>query len=276
MATQLMPLAQGQGEVLPALDVYPPERQRRWTVLLRMLLLIPQYIVLTGVGIAVLVVMTIAWFAALVMGRLPAWCTDFLGWYLEYSIRVNSYLFMLVDTYPPFGSAPPDYPVSVKLAPGQLNRAAVLFRVILFIPAYLMTVFLSLGWRILALFFWLAVLILGRTPQPVFEASAAIVRYKMRTFAYFMMLTSAYPKRLFGDPPPTQMEYPIAPASEGKPMPMSSYPSSTRPLLLSRGGAALLMLIIVLGILDVVQQNLAPRHYNTIGQNRPVATAPLQ
>jgi hypothetical protein len=270
--TQLMPLVQGQGEVLPELDVFPPERQRRWTVLLRALLLIPHYIVLTVVGIAVYVVMVIAWFAALVMGRLPAWCADFFGWYLEYSTQVTSYLFLLVDTYPPFGSSSPDYPVSVKLAPGRLNRAAVLFRVILFIPAYLMTVFLSLGWQILALFFWLTVLILGRTPQRVFEASAAVIRYTMRASAYFMMLTSAYPKRLFGDPPATQAEYPVTPASGGNPPPVPPRPSSTRPLLLSRGGKVLLIVIIVLGVLDLARQNLAPDHYDPIGQNPVVAT----
>lgn len=270
--TQLMPLVQGQGEVLPELDVFPPERQRRWTVLLRALLLIPHYIVLIVVGIPVLVVMVIAWFAALVMGRLPAWCADFLGWYLEYSTLVTSYLFLLVDTYPPFESSSPDYPVSVKLAPGRLNRAAVLFRVILFIPAYLMTVFLSLGWQILALLFWLTVLILGRTPQPVFEASAAVIRYTMRAYAYFMMLTSAYPKRMFGDPPATQAEYPVVPASGGNLPPVPPRPSSTRPLLLSRGGKVLLIVIIVLGVLDLARQNLAPDHHDPIGQNPVVAT----
>lgn len=39
--------AGGSGaEWLPALDAPAPERQRRWTVLLRWLLLIPQFVVL--------------------------------------------------------------------------------------------------------------------------------------------------------------------------------------------------------------------------------------
>ncbi len=82
--------------------------------------MIPQFLVLIGLGIAAVVVMVIAWFGALVLGRLPGW----------------------------------------------LNRAAVLFRLILYIPAGLMTTFLVLGWEILALFFWVTVLILGRTPRP--------------------------------------------------------------------------------------------------------------
>jgi Domain of unknown function (DUF4389) len=75
----------------------------------------------------------------------------------------------------------------------------VLFRFILYLSAAFMTAFLAVGWAILALFFWLTVLILGRTPRPVFDATAAVVRYTMRAQAYVVMLTSAYPKGLFGD-----------------------------------------------------------------------------
>ena len=242
----------GAREVLPELDVYAPQRQRRATVLVRALLLIPQYFVLVGLSIAAFVVMVIAWFAALGLGRLPAWCAEFLGGYLRYATRTQCYLLLLVDTYPPFQWSPPDYPVSVHLAPGRLNRAAVLFRLILYIPAMLMTAFLTVGWEILALFFWVTVLILGRTPQPVFDATAAVVRYIMRAQAYVMMLTSAYPKWLFGDQALVSAEHPAASAPE-------AYPprhSSTRPLLLSTGGRALLILIIVFGVLGYLGENI--------------------
>lgn len=236
--TQPMPPVPEQSEVLPELDVFPPQRQRRWTVLLRALLLIPQYLALYVVGIAVLVVMVIAWFGTLAKGRLPSWCADFLAEYVVWWTQVDSYFCLLVDTYPPFGSSPDYYPVSVEFAPGgRLNRAAVLFRFILFFPAAFLLGFLAAGWLILAVFFWLTVLILGRTPRPVFEVSAAIVRYRMRAYAYYTMLSPAYPKRLFGDPAP-----------------VPSPPSSTRPLLLSGGGRALLIAIIVLGVLGQVPQ----------------------
>ncbi|MGB6165881.1 MAG: DUF4389 domain-containing protein [Pseudonocardiaceae bacterium] len=256
----------GAREVLPELDVFAPQRQRRATVLLRALLVIPQFLVLIGLGIAAIVVMVIAWFGALVLGRLPGWCAEFLGGYLRYATRVYAYLMLLVDIYPPFEWSPPDYPVSVQLTPGRLNRAAVLFRLILYIPAGLMTTFLVLGWEILALFFWVTVLILGRTPRPVFDATAAVVRYTMRAQAYFLMLTSAYPKWLFGDRALVSAEYPAVPGLdpavpgldpavpglEGYPPPRSS----TRPLLLSIGGRALLIVIIVLGVLGYLGENI--------------------
>jgi Domain of unknown function (DUF4389) len=75
------------------------------------------------------------------------------------------------------------------------------------------------------------VLILGRMPQPVFEATAAVVRYTMRAQAYFMMLTSAYPKWLFG-------------------------------------GRALLIVIIVLGVLGSIGENIS----SAVLQNRDVST----
>ncbi|MGH3868819.1 MAG: DUF4389 domain-containing protein [Pseudonocardiaceae bacterium] len=253
----------GAREVLPELDISAPQRQRRATVLLRALLVIPQYIALVGLSIAAVVVMVIAWFAALALGRLPAWCAEFLGGYLRYATRVNSYLLLLVDTYPPFQWSPPDYPVSVQLAPGRLNRAAVLFRLILYIPARFMTAFLTVGWVIVALFFWVTVLILGRTPQPVFDATAAVVRYTMRAQAYFMMLTSAYPKWLFGDRVLVSTEYPAVPALAEYPPPRSG----THPLLLSTGGRALLIVIIVLGVLGYIGENIG-----SVSRNRDLGT----
>jgi hypothetical protein len=122
-------------EWLPELDIDPPARQRRLTVLLRLLLLIPQFIVLAVLGLAAFVVAVIGWFAALVLGRLPEWAATFLAGYLEYSTRVDSSESMLVDRYPPFSFPAPDYPVRIELRPGNLNRLAVLLRIFLIIPA---------------------------------------------------------------------------------------------------------------------------------------------
>jgi Domain of unknown function (DUF4389) len=259
----------GAREVLPELDIFPPQRQRRWTVLLRALLVVPQCIVMVVLGIAAWVVMIIAWFGALALGRLPAWCAEFLSGYLQYATRVTAYLYLLVDTYPPFQWLPPHYPVSVQLAPGRLNRAAVLFRLILYIPAAFMTAFLTLGWEILAVLFWLTVLILGRMPRPVFDATAAVLRYTTRALAYFLMLTSAYPKRLFGDQALVAAEYPAVPASDPDwEQPVPPPRSSTRPLLLSPGGRALLIVIIVVGVLGYFAQNIG----SAVLQNRDLNT----
>lgn len=220
-------------EWLPALDVTEPGPQRRLTVLLRWLLLIPHAVVLWLLGIAAFVVVVIGWFAALFTGRLPDFAADYLTGYLGYQTRVLAEGALLVDRYPPFAlQAPPDYPVRIELRPGPLNRLAVFFRLLLVIPAAIVQGLLTAGWYTVAVFVWLIVLILGRMPRPLFEATAAVLRFNLRTSAYLLLLTSAYPKRVFGD------------ESEAAP----TMVSATRPLLLSGAGKALVVLFLVVGL----------------------------
>jgi hypothetical protein len=222
----------------PELEVTPPEQQRRWTVLLRLLLLIPHFIVLWLMSIAAGVVVIIGWFAALFLGRLPDWIAGFLTLFIGYQARVTASNMLLVDRYPPFVISEPDYPVQVDIRPGELNRWAVFFRIILVIPAAIVSAVVAQGWGVLAFFIWLIVLVAGRNPRPIFDASAAALRYGYRTNAYFYLLTGAYPKNLFGD----------ARAEENPPR----QSPGTRPLVMSKGGRILLIVFIVLGAIGLV------------------------
>lgn len=180
-------------EALPELHIVTPDRQRRWTVLLRAVLTIPHLIVLFALAIAAMPVLVISWFGALVLGRLPGWCAEFLTGYLAWTIRTTAYLYLLTDTYPPFGWAP----VGIALpAPGRLNRLAVLFRLVLGFPVAIVLLVAGYGWAMLAFFFWLLTLIFGRTPVPVRDAGIALLRYDLRVYAYTYLLTPAYPKHL--------------------------------------------------------------------------------
>lgn len=231
-------------ETLPELDIPPPARQRRLTVLVRWLLLIPQFIVLWVLGIVTFFAAIAAWFAALVLGRLPYWAAGYLSGYVAYSTRVSASLYLLTDRYPPFSFTQPGYPVQVELHPGgPLNRLAVLFRIILVIPAAIVASLVTAGWGALCFIIWLIVLIMGRMPEALFEASAATLRFSMRLSAYFLMLTPAYPKRLFGDPsgPDPAGPDPAGPSGAGR--------SATRPLRLATGGKVLLVVFIVFGLL---------------------------
>ncbi|MEY9966204.1 hypothetical protein ABIA33_004263 [Streptacidiphilus sp. MAP12-16] len=243
------------GEWLPVLDIPEPAGQRRLTVLLRLLLVIPQIVVVFVLGLLAWVVTVIGWFAALVLGRLPGFAERFLAIFLAYSTRVNAYLMLLVDAYPPFAFRARNYPVAIELRPGRLNRGAVLFRIILAIPAMIVDSVINAGWWGLAFFCWLVVLILGRNPRPLFEATAAIARYTMRFEAYMMMLTSAYPKGLFGDRNLLQVPDAVT-------KPVATRPSATRPLLLSSLGTALLILFIVVGLLSSVSSSVTTQYDN--------------
>jgi hypothetical protein len=176
--------------------------QRRLIVLFRIILFIPQYFVLYALSIAAEVIAMIGWFAALFTGRLPEFAADFLGGYLRWQTRVTAYLLLLTDQYPPFSLSDADYPVRIAMRPGRLNRLAVFFRMILVIPASIVSGLLYWGACTIVLFVtWLIVLIAGRMPDALYQAMAAVLRYGVRTTGYMLLLTSAYPSGLFGDRP---------------------------------------------------------------------------
>ncbi|MFJ6617876.1 DUF4389 domain-containing protein [Kitasatospora sp. NPDC091335] len=219
----------------PVLDMPAPGPQNRWTVLLRALLLIPQFVVVWVLSVVAFFVTVIGWFGALVLGRLPGFVADYLSAFLPYDTRVTAYLMLTVDRYPPFRFEAPEYPVQVGLRPGELNRLAVLFRIILVIPASIVQGLVYAGWWMAAFVLWLVVLILGRMPQPLYEATTAILRYRMRYTAYLVMLSSAYPKGLFGEEPGSEPEGRV---------------SATRPLVLSGAGRGLVVLFLILGLVS--------------------------
>ncbi len=177
------------------------EQQRRWTVLVRLLLVLPHVVALIFLQLAGLFVVVASWWAALITGRVPTSWWEFLGGVLRWSTRVTGYGIFLTDRYPPFSLAADDgYPIDVAFRSGRFNRAAVLFRPPLVAPAFVVNSLAFFGLYVFALLMWLVTLLVGRLPQPCFEAEAAILRFQMRTNGYLYFLTSTYPAKLFGDP----------------------------------------------------------------------------
>ncbi len=78
------------------------EDRNRWTVGFRIILLIPQVIVLAVVEIAWLVTAVIGWFATLFSGRYPDGLWEFGEGVIRWVLRVESYALLLHDEYPPF------------------------------------------------------------------------------------------------------------------------------------------------------------------------------
>ncbi len=82
---------------------FPVERNRV-TVGFRFILAIPQYIVLFFVGIAWAVTAIIGWFAILFTGAYPEGLYNFGVGFLRWSLRVESYMLLMHDVYPPFST----------------------------------------------------------------------------------------------------------------------------------------------------------------------------
>ncbi|KPC87214.1 membrane protein, partial [Streptomyces sp. NRRL WC-3753] len=89
----------------------------------------------------------------------------------------------------------------------------------------------------------------GRVPQPLFEASAAVLRFRMRTGAYAMMLTPAYPKGFFGDRPgalgtDAEEAEEVGRVTEN----LGASGSATRPLVLGTPATVLLVVFLLAGL----------------------------
>jgi hypothetical protein len=187
-------------------SVTDPAPQRRATVAFRSILAIPHYIALYFLNIAASVILFIGWWCALFTGRLPEFAESFLGGYLRWTVRVNAYLYLLTDMYPPFSlDDDPAYPVRLAIPPAQpLNRAAVFFRILLAIPASIVVSVVTFGAGTLGSFVaWLITLIAGQLPRPFHLAFTAVLRYSTRLSAYVWLLTPAYPSGLYGELPGT-------------------------------------------------------------------------
>jgi hypothetical protein len=182
-------------------DAVPAYHMSTRPVGFRIILAIPQLIVLYFLFIALLFVVVIGWFAALFMGRLPDWAHSFISGVVRWSTRVAAYLLLLTDRYPPFSLDDEDYPARPMLPePGPLNRWAVLFRIILFVPAAVFLQIVQYGLTVpLLLVLWFVVLITGSMPPTLYLAYAALLRYEARFHSWFSMLTSEYPWGMLGD-----------------------------------------------------------------------------
>ena len=88
------------------LDIdYPAVKEdlNRWFPLIKWLLAIPHYIVLSLLYMAGAVAILLAWFSILITGRYPRSLFDFVVGVLRWNNRVVGYAFLLVtDQYPPF------------------------------------------------------------------------------------------------------------------------------------------------------------------------------
>ena len=100
------PFSLSAGQYPVTYDVEYPERLSRLLIFFKWLLVIPNLIVLALVGIAYYVTLIIAWFAILFTGRYPEGLFRFAVGTIRWSARVNAYVLLLRDEYPPFGLAP--------------------------------------------------------------------------------------------------------------------------------------------------------------------------
>ncbi len=181
----------------------------RLTVFFRLLLAIPHLIWLVLWGIAVSFAVFLAWFAALITGRVPSFLHRFIAAFVRYATHLAAYIYLLGRRFPGFTGRAGSYEVDPELpAPERQNRWKTLFRFFLAIPAFILASALGGVLLVVAFLGWWYALATGRMPQGLRNLGASCLRYSTQTYAYAMLLTDRYP---YGAP--VLRERPPEPAS---------------------------------------------------------------
>lgn len=172
------------------------EDHSRLSTFFRLLLVLPHLIVLLVWELGVFFTVIAAWFALLFTARHPQGVYAFHARFLRYSTRVNAYLYLVTDDYPAFDGRPDDgYAIQVVIAPPaeRYNRWKTGFRIILFIPVYLLLYAMALVAQTGALCSWFVIVSLGRLPKGLQDVTDLGLNYQARATAYLMLMVESWP-----------------------------------------------------------------------------------
>ncbi len=179
-------------------------RRSRPTVFFRLLLALPHLIWLVLWGIPALLAAVAQWFATLLRGTPAGPLHRFLAGYVRYRLHVYAYLFLVANPFPGFTGVEGSYPLDLVLpSPARQNRWHTGFRIVLALPAFVVTTALSWALAVAAVLTWFVALATGSAPWGLRNLSAYALRYSAQTSAYLLLLTDAYPHAspLEGAPP---------------------------------------------------------------------------
>jgi len=173
---------------------HEPLRRRRLTTFLRVVLVVPQHVVLAAWIVLIPAAAAVAWLAALIDGRVPPWLRRFLSAFLRYRGQVAAWFDLLSDRYPdPLHTL--DHPFVIEVPERQnQHRLVTLFRLPLALPAIVLWSVLGVVLALAAIASWFGALALGRTTSGLQELGTFCLRYQLETEAYLLLLTESYPR----------------------------------------------------------------------------------
>lgn len=200
-------------------EITRPERYNRWTVAFRLVLAIPQLLLVGSGGIPFVLnfsnhastqagsssvsngglltallglLVFLAWFAILFTGRFPVGMRNFCLLLFRWAENVHAYVLLQAAPYPPFGEGP--YPLDLQVTPAErYNRWTVFFRLFLVIPHLMILFFLSFAQLVVTVIAWFAILFTGQYPAGLFDFSVGVSRWTARVAAYLYLFVDEYP-----------------------------------------------------------------------------------
>ena len=189
--------------------------RNRLTVFFRLLLAIPHLIWLAIWTLGVVILVVIAWFVVLFRGVMPDGMHRFFTMYIRYATHVNAYIHLAANPFPNFLGE--HYEVDVEFAPPQRqNRWTVGFRILLAVPALLISAVLGSGINgyfgsgsstgttrqelqitgvlvACAFLTWFYALVKGRAPEGIARLQWYCLHYGAEVAAYVLLVTDRYP-----------------------------------------------------------------------------------
>jgi hypothetical protein len=177
-------------------DIEHQVEYSRFMPLVKWLLLIPHYIVLILLAIGALFAIIISFFAVIITRRYPRGLFDYVLGVSRWIWRVQAYLLLMVDPYPPFTlQDDPNYParLDIEYPEEGVARWRPLFAWILAIPYLIISSILFQLAQILAFFAFFTILFTKKYPEGMFKIALVGLRWQVRGNAYAYWLTTKYP-----------------------------------------------------------------------------------
>jgi hypothetical protein len=94
------------------------------------------------------------------------------------------------------------------------SRGTTFFRIILAIPWLIVGLVYAIAFAFTHLFAWVAIIVIGRYPDWLYNFNSGVVRYFVRTSAWVYLQTDAWPPFGIADDPGYPIRVDIAPAAE--------------------------------------------------------------
>jgi uncharacterized protein DUF4389 len=209
-------------------DVTLPERapQRRWKILLRLVLALPALLLaggffvgsgarshngegasagtgVGGLGSLLGVSAFLGWFASLATARMPKGLRDAGAYAIGYRAQALAYALLLTERYPnadPHAllttvERPPRHAVRLVGDSTDLRRSrvTVLFRLPLAIPHLVWLILWSIAGFLVAIVQWFATLFAGRPAPQLHRFLARLTRYSFHVSAFLFLVANPFP-----------------------------------------------------------------------------------
>jgi hypothetical protein len=175
-------------------DVQYPEKLSRLLIFVKLILAIPQFLVIYALGTVSGVITFLSFFAILFTRRYPRGMFDLVVGFNRWSANVYAYVALMRDEYPPFSSERGKYPVVYDVDyPERLSRWLIFVKWFLALGHQFVLSLLSILGFFSYVFAWFGILFTGRYPRTFFNFNVGLMRWYLRVGAYTGLMRDEFP-----------------------------------------------------------------------------------